>query len=277
MAHLDRCSAAMLDSGVAHRTFSTHLSHCVTKGCQHLTEDLGAPPLQAPRFDFLDDKAIHGMIRGILRSKSDQELHELTLRKLLQEAVAKSGGHVREEDLAEKRASFVEAASELIPRELGKRVVKAVSTSRQAAERGGADAMAQIDSQTVLKTYFLTWSGLAADAAPSRQECMTLFCSAFHDAKYEAHLTHMAVFQEPHAGVKGGVQFHVCSAISEPVRWLPWKRALKRKGCEVNFAKVLIHASSSRSERSRCYSTGFRQVNGCRASLRLAGTHSMAC
>ena len=35
--------------------------------------------------------------------------------------------------------------------------------------------------------------------------------------------------------------------------------------------------TSSRSERSRCYSTGFRQVNGCRASLRLAGTHSMAC
>ena len=177
------------------------------------------------------------MIRGILRSKSDQELHELTLRKLLQEAVAKSGGHVREEDLAEKRASFVEAASELISRELGKRVVKAVSTSRQAAERGGADAMVQIDSQTVLKTYFLTWSGLAADAAPSRQECMTLFRSAFHDAKYEAHLTHMAVFQEPHAGVKGGVHFHVCSAISEPVRWLPWKRALQRKGCEVNFAR----------------------------------------
>lgn len=200
-------------------------------------QDASAP---SQRFDFLSPRTVNTIVSSLLQSKTDEELHSLTVARVLQDALAKSAGKVSETELTEKRDDFIAACMKLIPKELARRLVTAVASQSKPQSEAAALQPVGIDSQTYQKSYFVTISGLPESPEPSREEMQRTMLQAFREAGYskETKVTHLAIFRETHR--RGGVHFHIATCVSERCRCLPWKKALAKHGIAAHFQHIQI-------------------------------------
>eukprot|EP00435_Cladocopium_sp_Y103_P048428 s1187_g14.t1 len=153
----------------------------------------------------------------------------------LEDILAKAGGKVSMAELLQEKDEFIAATMTVVPKELSRRLLLAVNKPQAPAERP-----AQIDSQCVQKTYLLTFSNLDPINAPTREAILETVLQAFDAADYgaPAAVTHACVFREEHGS--GKWHFHVATQLSEPCRWIGWKKELAKAGYVAHFANMAV-------------------------------------
>ncbi|CAK9104411.1 unnamed protein product, partial [Durusdinium trenchii] len=205
------------------------------------------------RFRFLHHKVIDRIVSALLKTKTDEELHTMTVSTLLKEVVGRSHGKVSLEEVEDRRDDFISASMELIPKMLAARLVDAVKKGSKAVE-GTLVAPAEIDSQTKQKSYFITISGLPLSGAPSRDEVLDIMLASFKEGGYEssAYLSHVAVFREKHADAEK-IHFHICACVSQRIRWVPWAKALRLRGLAPSFSQVVVEDPADHRRKQYSY------------------------
>jgi len=153
----------------------------------------------------------------------------------LEDILAKAGGKVSMAELLQEKDEFIAATMTVVPKELSRRLLLAVNKPQAPAGRP-----AQIDSQCVQKTYLLTFSNLDPINAPTREAILETVLQAFDAADYgaPAAVTHACVFREEHGS--GKWHFHVATQLSEPCRWIGWKKELTKAGYVAHFANMAV-------------------------------------
>ena len=166
-------------------------------------------------------KTVQGLVAAVIREKSDEELHNISINIILDDIQAKASNKISMSELLEEKDEFVAATMSAVPKELSRRLLLAVNKPQAHARRP-----AQIDSQCVQKTYLLTFSNLDPSNAPTRETILETVLQAFGAAGYgsDVCVTHACVFRETHGS--GQWHFHVPTALSHPCRWVGWKKEL---------------------------------------------------
>lgn len=183
-------------------------------------------------------KTVHGLVAAVIREKTDDQLHSISINTLLEDILAKAGGKVTMTELLQQKDDFVSASMAVVPKELSRRLLLAVS--KPPPDAGMPE---RIDSQCVQKTYLLTFSNLDPGNAPTRETILQIVLKAYEAADYGGSvLTHAGVFREWHRN--GQCHFHVATALSEPCRWAGWKREIQKLGYVVHFSNMAIENHS---------------------------------
>ncbi|CAL1161192.1 unnamed protein product [Cladocopium goreaui] len=160
-------------------------------------------------------KAVQGLVAAVIREKSDEELHNISINIILDDIQAKASNKISMSELLEEKDEFVAATMSAVPKELSRRLLLAVNKPQAHARRP-----AQIDSQCVQKTYLLTFSNLDPSNAPTRETILETVLQAFGAAGYgsDVCVTHACVFRETHGS--GQWHFHGLSALDkDPLLW----------------------------------------------------------
>ena len=180
-------------------------------------------------------KTVQGLVAAVIREKSDEELHNISINIILDDIQAKASNKISMSELLEEKDEFVAATMSAVPKELSRRLLLAVNKPQAHAGRP-----AQIDSQCVQKTYLLTFSNLDPSNAPTRETILETVLQAFGAAGYgsDVCVTHACVFRETHGS--GQWHFHVPTALSHPCRWVGWKKELSKAGYIAHFANMAI-------------------------------------
>ncbi|CAK9035720.1 unnamed protein product, partial [Durusdinium trenchii] len=175
-------------------------------------------------------------VQALVAAETDEQLHSLRINVILADILAKAGGKVTMAELLQEKDDFISAAMTAVPKELSRRLLRAVKKPPAAAGR-----LSQIDSQCVQKTYLLTFSNLDPINAPTREAILETVLRAF-DTGSTACVTHACVFREQHGS--GKWHFHVATALSEPCRWVGWKKQLVKAGYVAHFPNMAIEDHS---------------------------------
>ena len=186
-------------------------------------------------------KTVQALVAAVIQEKSDEQLHQISINVILEDILAKAGGKVSMAELLQEKDEFISATMTVVPRELSRRLLLAVKKPQVPTGRP-----AQIDSQCVQKTYLLTFSNFDPANAPTREAILQAVLQAFDTADYGATacLTHACVFREQHGN--GQWHFHVATALSEPCRWVGWKKELAKCGYVPHFANMHVDDHSKR-------------------------------
>lgn len=202
------------------------------------TGDVGADT--APRWQMLGKyKTVQALVSAVIREKSDQQLHSLTVPVLFQDILAKANGKITMAELLQEKDEFVAATMVAVPKELSRRLIATVKMPKLAP-----GLPTSIDSQCVQKTYLLTFSNMDPATAPTRQGILDVTLQTFDAAGYgsDVSVTHACVFREPHSN--GQWHFHVAVALSVPCRWRGWQKEFVKAGFTPHFANIAVHDHS---------------------------------
>ena len=124
-------------------------------------------------------KTVQGLVAAVIREKSDEELHNISINIILDDIQAKASNKISMSELLEEKDEFVAATMSAVPKELSRRLLLAVNKPQAHAGRP-----AQIDSQCVQKTYLLTFSNLDPSNAPTRETILETVLQAFGAGGY---------------------------------------------------------------------------------------------
>ena len=175
-------------------------------------------------------KTVRSLVEAVIRQKTDEQLHSISIKVVLDDVLAKANGKISMAELVQEKDAFIAATMAVVPQ-----LLSAVKKPQLASGRP-----ATIDSQCVQKTYLLTFSNLDPSSAPTRQTILDAVLKAFDIADYgsTAYITHAGVFREQHCS--GQWHFHVATALSVPCRLAGWKRELAKAGYVAHFANMSI-------------------------------------